>query len=671
MLFASKTGMGLDVDDLSLELVAAQSSAKEVKRVAVSRVVLPVGVISNGVIKDEQKLAQAIRRLLAEAQPKAVKPGAVVFGVPHSQFYPALVELPLAETKALKESVWKLAQENLPVATEDLLLDYKVLSQKEEVAQVLMVGVSRAYLMSWQKFLAGLGFKVEAFDIAAYALWRDLQLNDRQQTVAVLDIGARKTNVFVFDRGQLNYSYDFEIGGHHLTKVLAEKLEIGREEAENKKVKQGLVAQLLPAWQEALYELAREVVVALTDYQSKTGLLVKEIKLVGGGAKLKGLVNYLEEKIPLPVSLGALESLQPGDDSLFIEAGGLALKAINPSQYETEPQLILRNTSDLAVAATSALKSKDLSESDDLINEAEIGSQTARFRLEKKLLLVIVGLGLIALAVAYWYRGSAKVERVQEQVEAVSFAEVQSFPYKLVISLAAEADQATSTEVVSGRVLDDQVKEGKDFDQVLLDSRERLLVTLTPDEELWPEPLNEVIDKSSLSYPLTLRWLAFNKTELLKLAVAGVDKLNVDKVPYEFNSISKTKLEKTDSLDRLYIYGDLVVSLNQKIAKDQVLDLSSLASASSTVAVVSSTLTKMEQVEASSTLATETEVVISNTETGWLNARSGPGRNFAVVVKLYPGEKYNWLAEDGEWWQLQLNDGQKVWILSKYARKSS
>jgi type IV pilus assembly protein PilM len=299
MLFASKTGMGLDVDDLSLELVVAQSSAKEVKRVAVSRVVLPVGVISNGVIKDEQKLAQAIRRLLAEAQPKAVKPGAVVFGVPHSQFYPALVELPLAETKALKELVWKLAQENLPVATEDLLLDYKVLSQKEEVAQVLMVGVSRAYLMSWQKFLASLGIKVEAFDIAAYALCRDLKLADRQRTVAVVDIGARKTNVFVFDRGQLNYSYDFEIGGHHLTKVLAEKLEIGREEAENKKVKQGLVAQLLPAWQEALYELAREVVVALTDYQSKTGLLVKEIKLVGGGAKLKGLVNYLEEKIPL------------------------------------------------------------------------------------------------------------------------------------------------------------------------------------------------------------------------------------------------------------------------------------------------------------------------------------------------------------------------------------
>lgn len=668
MFLGSKIGLGLDVDDLSLELVALESGAGAIKRVAVSRVVLPVGIISNGVIKNEQKLAEAIKLLFASAKPKSIKPAAVVFGVPHSQFYPALVELALTDEKQIKTEIWRLAQENLPVIHDDLVLDFKILSTELEKTKVLMVGASRSYLLAWQKFLKGIAIEVELFDVSAYALWRDLALDNKTETVAVVDIGARKSNVFVFNQDQLNYSYDFEIGSHHLTKVIADKLAISREEAEEQKIKRGLDKQLLVALEIALYDFAKELVVALTDYQSKTGETIKQIKLVGGGAKLKGLVSYLQEKIPLAVSLGVLKKIQPGDDTLFTEASGLAIRALNPSHYDQEPFFALDkvfdrnnqiNKVDAKSKATSELELSDELEDDQGLKKLK------KFKMEKKILVLLIVLAVVALAGAYWYSHRARVLNDSVETAALSFSQTQSFPYKLPIEL----EMATSSaEFVSGRIITDQVDQAESYDQALLNSRNKLLASLGTDEELWAEPLNEVIDKSQLNYPLTFRWLAFNKAELLKLALARVDNLNIDKLPYEFNTITKNKLEKTDSLDKLYLYGELTISLNQKINNDQIVDLSSLASSTLAVTTTLDVATSTPEL-ASTSLATEVMVVITKTETGWLNARKGPGREFEVLTKLYPQETYQWLDEQGEWWQLSLASGEKVWILSKYAKK--
>jgi|GEM_PF-726400 len=716
MFFLGKTAIGLDIDDLSLELVELQHATGGAKILASSRVALPSGLIEHGLIKDEAKLGTIISQLFDGAQPKKIKPGNIVFGLPHSQFYPALVELPVSESKQLINAIWQAAYTNLPFEANDLLLEYKILERTSNYIQVLLIGTSKKYILSWQRLLAKIGVIVDMFDISSYALWRDLVADDQDENVAVIDIGAAKTNLFVFRHGQLNYSYDFDIGGDSFTNHIADKFKLTPEVAEAKKIKLGLNRQIFPIVENLMQDLTKEVSVALADYETKTGQQVASIKLVGGGANLKGIINYFKEKISIPSGLGQLKSMKAGTDCLFVEACGLALRGLNPDAYKDQPQLILSSdkpTASLALPIIDEIVSKEepvkimpeekkpepvitnkplmVSEDNDEEPIARV-SNIDKFNLEKKLLIIILLIGALAVGAAYWYRSNTKAKQLKiKSAPVVAFSEVQSFPYKITVAVNSSA---YSAQVVKGRIIDDKILTGNDFNEVLNISRRKITAELKPEEELWPDPLNEVIDKTKVSYPITFRWLAINKQEALKLALAEIDKINSEKLPYEFNAITKTKVEKTDSLDTVYLYGEITVSLNRKIATLQIVDLSSLATVTSTSTSTASTtidtiVTSTVTEPASSTSMTVMPIdpvtkpsepveqtvgdkvaIIGETETGWLNVRRGPGKNFEILAKIYPGESYQFVKKEAEWIQITLKDSTLGWILGKYASLS-
>ncbi|MFH1170435.1 MAG: pilus assembly protein PilM [Candidatus Vogelbacteria bacterium] len=60
---------------------------------------------------------------------------------------------------------------------------------------------------------------------------------------------------------------------------------------------------------------------------------------------------------------------------------------------------------------------------------------------------------------------------------------------------------------------------------------------------------------------------------------------------------------------------------------------------------------------------------ISQTPTGWLNVRSGPGTAFVSVGRVNPGEVYPLLAEEGEWYRIKfVSEGRdkEGWVAKQY-----
>ncbi len=694
MFFLGKTSVGLDIDDSSLELVALQQTVRGVKISSSSRIILPVGLIEDGKIKDEVKLSEAISRLFTSAKPAKIKASNVVFGLPHSQFYPALVELPLSGSKQLVEAIWQAAYTNLPFEQGDLLLEYKILEQTDKSNLVLLIGTSKKYVLSWQKLLADLGVTIDIFDISSYALWRDLKV-DSTSAVALVDLGASKSNVFIFNKEQLNYSYDFESGGNNLTKRIEEKFNLTFDLDEDKKNKLGLNRQLFPVLEKTLHHQTKEIAAAIEDYEAKTEQKVTAINLVGGGALLKGLTNYYQEQFSLPVSVGKLKSLKASLDPLYVEAYGLALRGLAVDKFKLQPAISLTSSrivpdliakdSDQQEAILSVSKNVKESEEVDQASEdddlADVDSEKNKYQMEKKLLAAILLVGALALGGAYWYRSQTKAKLLKQQSsQVIEFAEVQTFPYKIKVTLGTVGD---SQGLAKGRLVNDTIASGTDFVEVLNNSRRKVTAELTADEELWPEPLNEIIDKANVAYPLTFRWLVLNRKEILNLALAEIEQVNTDRIPYEFNAITKTKIEKIDSLDEVYLYGEISVSLNKKIANTQIVDLSSLATtsptstltATSTDLISSSTIvetgsTSTPVIETSSSTLNSQQVVIGETETGWLNVRQGPGKTYSIVIKIYPGDKFESTNKDGDWLQINLKDGGQGWILAKYVKVS-
>jgi len=62
-------------------------------------------------------------------------------------------------------------------------------------------------------------------------------------------------------------------------------------------------------------------------------------------------------------------------------------------------------------------------------------------------------------------------------------------------------------------------------------------------------------------------------------------------------------------------------------------------------------------------------LTILDTPTGYLNVRGGPSIGSALVTTVFPGEKFAYKREDGEWIQIILRDGVFGWINTKYVQK--
>lgn len=68
-----------------------------------------------------------------------------------------------------------------------------------------------------------------------------------------------------------------------------------------------------------------------------------------------------------------------------------------------------------------------------------------------------------------------------------------------------------------------------------------------------------------------------------------------------------------------------------------------------------------------SIVATATEIRILDTEIGYLNTRSGPGKEFPVVTTVLPGSTFEVIEEDGEWVHVRLTDDLDAWVNKQYA----
>ncbi len=67
--------------------------------------------------------------------------------------------------------------------------------------------------------------------------------------------------------------------------------------------------------------------------------------------------------------------------------------------------------------------------------------------------------------------------------------------------------------------------------------------------------------------------------------------------------------------------------------------------------------------------STEKTLKISDTPTGWLNVRSGPGTTFAPLGRVNPGEVYPLLAEEGEWYRIKFeNLSKEGWVAKQYTQ---
>jgi cell division protein FtsA len=180
-----------------------------------------------------------------------------------------------------------------------------------------------------------------------------LSLRQKELGVALVDIGATTTNIIVFEEGNVIQACVLPIGSDHISRDLAIAMQSSFEVAERVKIEYGqasfdkvdkneeinlrelggddqvfskrYITDIITARVEEIFEKVDSELQKI----NRGGLLPAGIVLVGGGAKLPGMIEIAKKKTLLPVTVGTVKRFNTAVDKVnditYVNALGLVL----------------------------------------------------------------------------------------------------------------------------------------------------------------------------------------------------------------------------------------------------------------------------------------------------------------------------------------------------------
>lgn len=308
----------------------------------------PSDSIQEGVIVKPEVIADALYDLFKEHIRGTISTRRVACTIPTGRTFSRPMKLPLMEDKDVKEAVRLETEQYIPLPSDSLYIDYEISSRGESGLEVLAVATPKNIIDSHIQLLESMGLEPVALEPTMNASSRLFSIADpsSNEPSILMDYGSISIDLAVFDKTMFVNS-TIVGGGNDITAMIAQRLNIGRDEAYNIKNNYGIAVsekqgEIIEALQPILDNLVREIQKIIRYYDERkvqNQRKIAQVVTIGGGANMPGLNTYLSDRLQMPVKL--LEpwseidfgDLPPPDEiqrSMFITVIGAAL--LNPME---------------------------------------------------------------------------------------------------------------------------------------------------------------------------------------------------------------------------------------------------------------------------------------------------------------------------------------------------
>jgi type IV pilus assembly protein PilM len=310
--FLRMPAVGFDISDHAIRIIEAIPSAVGLSLGRHGVYPLPAGVVVGGLIQDLAALTKLVETIKQEHRLTFIHAS-----LPAEQAY--IFSLMLENVPSLEDlrtAVEFKLEENIPIAPDEAVFDYVPLSREEPglPPEVSVVTVPRAVVEVYTQLFRSSGLTPLSFETEMESLARAVVPATAKGSIMVIDFGALKTGISIVNRGAVQFTTMLEMGSTNLTAILEKALHVSTEEAEKIKYTRGFMqseqnALIMDALMNPLSVLKDELG-RYGEYWDTYGgkrlhhQPVERVLLVGGGANLLGLPEYLETALGLPVSRG-------------------------------------------------------------------------------------------------------------------------------------------------------------------------------------------------------------------------------------------------------------------------------------------------------------------------------------------------------------------------------
>ncbi|MBN2018839.1 MAG: type IV pilus assembly protein PilM [Sedimentisphaerales bacterium] len=275
---------------------------------------IPHGKILSGTgIKDQEKQELIALSLRQFVQQNDIAKDEIIVAVPSLNSFSRFVNLPPVEKKRIPEIVKFEATQQIPFDINEVSWDWQMMTGEEAKAGEAKVGIfaiKNDVVMAELEHFGREDLQVSYVQIAQMALYNylyydrpDLMKSDTQATV-ILNIGAENTDLVVCTRSNV-WQRTIAMGGNAFTKAIADTFKLSFEKAEKLKRTAPMskyARQILQAMKPVFADLASEIQRSLGFYTSANpSSKLARIVALGGGTKMRGLLQYLQQSLQLPI----------------------------------------------------------------------------------------------------------------------------------------------------------------------------------------------------------------------------------------------------------------------------------------------------------------------------------------------------------------------------------
>lgn len=339
---------GLDIGSTSLKAVWLAKSGQTTKLEAAGSCPTPPGGVSSASVADQEALVGAIKQLVQEAKISTKK---VNTALPESQIYTQVREMaPLTDTELSSAIPWE-AEQSIPLPVSEVALDFQVLERPDKKTPeakmlVLLVAAPKTLINKYLQILELAGLEPVSLETEVIAVCRALTLNKSLTDLPtlIINLGSLTTDITVVRNNVISFTRPISTGGKALARAVASKLGLEERVAEEYKVTYGLKEEelegkILEAIKPIFDVVVEEIQRAMAFYsQRHPESPLKRAVVVGGAAKLPGLMLYLAQSLGLEMELGdpwqgivreeKFSAQITADGAIFTTAVGLALKGL-------------------------------------------------------------------------------------------------------------------------------------------------------------------------------------------------------------------------------------------------------------------------------------------------------------------------------------------------------
>ncbi|MBI5508413.1 MAG: type IV pilus assembly protein PilM [Deltaproteobacteria bacterium] len=308
-----KLCVGIDIGASSVKLCQLKVSKGGQALVNFGLVPLPSEAVVDGALMNAPRIVEAIQELVAAHKIKNKRVAISVSG--HSVIIKK-IPLPQMTRDELEESIQWEAEQFIPFDIQDVNIDVQIVNPKsaqQGQMDVVLVAAKKDLVNEYTSLIAEAGLQAVVCDVDAFAIQNMFTTNydvPPAETVALVNVGASKTNINIVAAGNPSFTRDLTIGGNAFTEEIQKQMNLSFDEAEalkiggkdNRDTDVVIPQDVERALQSVAENLTSEVQRSI-DFYSATSAdpAPSQLYLVGGSARLLALSRSMEARIGVPV----------------------------------------------------------------------------------------------------------------------------------------------------------------------------------------------------------------------------------------------------------------------------------------------------------------------------------------------------------------------------------